>query len=215
MDEHNSQDQRKDAGIRQKAPSQDRALRTRAELLRAAEALTCEEGCEAVTTTRIASKTGVAVGTIYRYFANREELLLAAYDATVARIVEACAARLGALDAELDPQDVIVATIDAYLSAAEAIPAHSPLLREMQRLRPVADDQAQNSHRVASEIFLPLLDRYGFAGAIIEPGRLAVIQNVVSTLVDLYLATESLEARAVIGAELKAHALFAFSRLQS
>ena len=54
-----------------------------------------EDGAEAVTTTRVAQQSGVAVGTIYRYFTDRNELLLAAYDATVTRIVAACASSIG------------------------------------------------------------------------------------------------------------------------
>ena len=213
MDQHNRQDRANETGPRTKEPSQKRAMHTHAELLRTAEVLVANEGCDAVTTTRIAAETGLSVGTIYRYFANREALLLATYDATVERIVEACAAHIGTLDGDLVADEVIVATIDAYLAAAQAIPAHSPLLREMQRLRPIADDHAQNHDRIAAEIFLPLLGRFGLAGVSADPGRLAAIQSIISILVDLYLAMENDEARETIRAELKAHALFAFSRL--
>jgi AcrR family transcriptional regulator len=74
------------------APRQPRAVETRQRLLNAVESLVVAEGPAAVTTTRIAAHTSVAVGTIYRYFADREALLLAAYDATVERIVAQCAA---------------------------------------------------------------------------------------------------------------------------
>ena len=74
------------------APRQTRAKKTRDALLGAVERIVAAEGAEAVTTTRIAVETGVAVGTIYRYFDGREALLLSAYDATVARIVASCGA---------------------------------------------------------------------------------------------------------------------------
>lgn len=44
-------------------------------VLRAAERIVVKEGAEAATTTRIAQDSGVAVGTIYRYFSNREGVL--------------------------------------------------------------------------------------------------------------------------------------------
>lgn len=196
------------------SPRQDRAVRTRAELLEATERLVVSQGCEAVTTTRIASATGVAVGTIYRYFPNRAALLLAAYDATVERIVAACTARLEGLAPDLDAEAAITALIDAYLDAAEAIPAHSPLLREMQRLRPVAEDRGRDGERISREILLPFFAHYGLKAEGGEPGRLAVIHAMLSTLVDLYLVTDGEEARTAIRAELLAHALFAFSRLR-
>ena len=72
-------------------PVQERALRTRAALLAATEELVTDRGIEAVTTTSVAAAAGCSVGSLYRYFADREALLLAAYDATVRRIVARCA----------------------------------------------------------------------------------------------------------------------------
>ena len=192
-------------------PSQQRAKRTIAQVLEAVETLVAAEGAAAVTTTRIAWQTGVAVGTIYRYFPDREALLLAAYDATVERIIAACAGRFAALSAEMDAPAAVAALIDAYLAAAAAIPAHQPLLREMQRLRPVAQDQARSADRVRTEILSPFLARFGYEAP--DPGRLAVLEALLSTLVDLYLITEEPEARDNIRAELEAHALLALSRL--
>lgn len=191
-------------------PRQERALRTRAELLAATEALVAAEGSDAVTTTRIAAMTGVSVGTIYRYYPNREALLLAAYDATVERVVSVCADYLEALPADLPPETAATRLLDRYLAAAEAIPAHFALLREMQRLRPLAEDR---NERVETVILLPLLERYGLDAGAASPGRLSVISALLSTLVDLYLVTEAPGARADIRAELEAHALFALSRL--
>lgn len=195
-------------------PLQRRAVRTREELLDATEALAAAEGCDAVTTTRIAHESGVSVGTIYRYFPNREALLLAAYDATVVRIGRHCVSHLQVMEPMLDPEAAILSLIDCYLAAAESIPAHAPLLREMQRLRPVADDRAMDAGEVADDILTPFLRRYGIGNANLGPGHLAVAQTVMSTLVDLYLVCDDAEARANIRADLQAYAMFAFSRLQ-
>lgn len=203
------------AASRQSAsPRQGRALRTRATLLKVTETLAADEGCDAVTTTRVAAISGLSVGTIYRYFPNREALLLAAYDATVDRIAKGCVAHLAELEPMLDPETAILSMVDCYLAGAEAIPAHSPLLREMQRLRPVAEDRARDAGEVANEVLTPLLRRYGIGNAILGPGHFLVMQTVMSTLVDLYLVTEDDEARANIRTDLQAYAVFAFSRLQ-
>lgn len=191
-------------------PRQNRALRTREKLLAATEALVAAESAEAVTTTRIAAMTGVAVGTIYRYYPNREALLLAAYDATVDRIVSACAVRLKTIAPDVRAEAAVLQLLAAYLSAAESIPAHFALLREMRRLRPLAEDHGE---RVGTEILVPLLQRFGVDRRAMRPGRLAVLNALLSTLVDLYLVTEDPPARAGIRAELEAHALFALARL--
>ncbi|MCB2076512.1 MAG: TetR/AcrR family transcriptional regulator, partial [Novosphingobium sp.] len=112
-------------------PRQKRSLRTRAALLSAVEDLVAAEGSDAVTTTRIAAETGVAVGTIYRYFADREALLLAAYDETVGRVVAECNKALATLPEETLAPDAARSLLRCYLEAAEAIPAHAGLLRAM------------------------------------------------------------------------------------
>jgi AcrR family transcriptional regulator len=172
------------------------------------------EGCEAVTTTRVAAESGVAVGTIYRYFHNREALLLAAYDDTVERIGRSCIDHLADMEPMLEPQAAINSLIDCYLAAAESIPAHASLLREMQHLRPVAEDRAKDDGDVATSILMPFLRRYGIGNANLGPGHLLVVYTLMATLVDLYLITEDAETRANIRADLQAYALFAFSRLQ-
>ncbi|MEC9344176.1 MAG: helix-turn-helix domain-containing protein [Pseudomonadota bacterium] len=189
-------------------------MRTRAELLEVTERLVASEGCEAVTTTRVAAESGVAVGTIYRYFPNREALLLGAYDATVERIAIGCAKHLADLEPTLEPQVAILSMIDCYLAAADDIPAHAPLLREMQRLRPVAEDRASDAGQITDDILLAFLRRYGLGNINIAPGNLAVVQALLSTLVDLYLVTEEKTARANIHRELQAHAILAFRRLR-
>ena len=102
------------------SPIQRRAYRTRASLLEAVEAVVAGQGAAAVTTTAIAAHAGVSVGTLYRYYADRDELLLAAYDATVERIVAGCGEALSALPEDLAAEDAARALLTVYLDAAEA-----------------------------------------------------------------------------------------------
>src|SRR5690349_6080051 len=98
-------------------PRQKRAMRTREALLEAVERLVAAEGPAAVTTTRLAAETGISVGTIYRYFADREALLLAAYDATVARIVAVCAEVLDGLPLDVPAVEAARMLLVRYLEA--------------------------------------------------------------------------------------------------
>ena len=194
-------------------PVQHRALRTRAALLAAVEALVAAEGAAAVTTTRVADAAGVSVGTLYRYFTDRDDLVLAAYDGTVERIVAACAKELEALPEDIEVEDAARRLLGIYLAAAEAIPSHSGLLKAMRAVRPVEADHGNEYSGVVDEILAPFLARFGQPGAAPDPLRLNLLNVLMSTLVDLYLVTRSPEERAALRVEIEAHMLLAVARL--
>lgn len=193
-------------------PVQGRAVRTRAALLSAVEELVAEEGHSAVTTTRVAEVAGVSVGTLYRYFIDRDDLLLAAYDATVERIVAACAHELELLPAGIGTEDAARRLLGAYLDAAEAIPSHAGLLKAMRAIRPVDADQRDERSGVIAEIIAPFLARFAPATTP-DPARLNLLSVLLGTLVDLYLVTRDVTHRATLRQEIEAHMLLALARL--
>lgn len=193
-------------------PRQKRSLRTEAALLVATEAVAASEGEAAVTTSRIAAETGVAVGTIYRYFADRDAMLLAAYDATVLRIVEACGAALADLDPDIGVDNAARHLLDVYLAAARAIPGHAALLRAMRRIRSVEQDDGGNRDRISEGLLSPFLAHFGMAAAG-DREALHFLNVLLSTLVDLYLIADEDAARETIHGHIEAHMLLALSRL--
>lgn len=58
-----------------KAPRQKRSQATVGFILDAARRILYEEGIEALTTRRVAEQSGVAIGSLYQYFPNREAIL--------------------------------------------------------------------------------------------------------------------------------------------
>lgn len=195
-------------------PRQPRALETRRRLLECVERLVAAHGPSAVTTTRLAAETGMSVGTIYRYFADRDALLLSAYDATVERIVSECAASFDRLPDTLTPADAARALLGSYLAAASAIPAHAGLLAAMRATRPIeADQHGENEPGIVARLFLPFLARYLPPGATIGPARLGFLSVMVGTMVDLYLVTPDETARAILKAEIEAHVALMVERL--
>ena len=192
-------------------PRQKRALATRANVLAAVEAIVAIEGAEAVTTTRIAEETGVAVGTIYRYFADRDAMLLEAYDATVARIIAICHGALETLPSDVDMNEAACGLLSIYLDAAEAIPAHPGLLAAMRRLRPVESAATGTEDRVVTEIIAPFLARFAPLAAI-EPMRFRLMSTVIGTMVDLYLVMPDATERDMLRTEIEAHVLFMVQR---
>lgn len=195
-------------------PRQRRALKTRTALLEAVESVVASDGHDAVTTTRIAAETGVAVGTIYRYFIDREALLLAAYEATVARIVAQCLATLDALPSDLKAVDAARALLSRYLEEADSIPAHTGLLAAMRSIRPIETDQQTDAHTgITGDLLVPFLARYATGPESLEPVRLRFLSVMVSTMVDLYLVTSDGNARASLREEIEAHVALMVERI--
>ncbi len=195
-------------------PIQPRAHRTRAALLDAVERIVATDGAEAVTTTRIAKETGLAVGTIYRYFTDRDEMLLAAYDETVTRIVTACARSLEQAEPSASPLDAAEDLLSLYLSTAEAIPSHAGLLKAMRAIRPIEADQTGNNETtIVGGLLLPFWQRY--ADAPPDPERLHFLSVLLGTLVDLYLMTSDPLGRQRLRPEITAHMRLALERALS
>lgn len=194
-------------------PVQSRALKTRTALLEAVEALVVSEGEAAVTTTRIAQETGVAVGTIYRYFTDRNALLLAAYDANVSRVVSSCARALQNFDANMSRDEAATHLLSLYLDTAAADVAHSGLLSAMRKIRPIDADQAgDNETTIISELLLPFWRRFAPANEP-EPDRLHFLSVLLGTLVDLWLMMPDRARREALRPEVEAHMQLALARV--
>lgn len=102
-----------------------KAERTRASLHAAVLELAEEHGFEAVTIEQVADRAEVGVSTLYRYFPNKDAILLD----PVERDVGALAAALRARPQE-EPQDLALGhALEEYLSAATADHAHLTRLR--------------------------------------------------------------------------------------
>lgn len=70
-----------------RAPTQERSRRTVGRILDAAEQIIGETGAEAVTTRTIAERADVAPASLYRFFADRNEIGREAIAAAAARLV--------------------------------------------------------------------------------------------------------------------------------
>jgi AcrR family transcriptional regulator len=75
-------------------PRQERSRALVKDLLEAADTLFVNEGFEAVTVTRIAERAGVAIGSLYQYFDNKEAILVECIRQRMHRNLDAFAACL-------------------------------------------------------------------------------------------------------------------------
>jgi AcrR family transcriptional regulator len=173
--------------------------------------LAATEGPDAITTTRVASETGVSIGTLYRYFEDRNALMLAAYDATLEIVVDRCAGTIAEISDASPAEEAVKIAVAAYLDAAGSVPGHIALLREARRVRPITADGHALGDRIAQSILLPMVQRFGPANAT-HPGRVHALVAVMSALVDLFQANSDSASTQFLRDELDAHAVFALQR---
>lgn len=97
----------------------------RDEILAAAASLFAEKGFAGADTQELADRVGVAKGTLYRYFASKEELFLAAVDHLMEQLRQAVDA---AANEHLEPFQQMRAALESYLRFFESHPAAVELI---------------------------------------------------------------------------------------
>lgn len=118
----------------------------RAAIIDAAKTLFAAEGFHATTTDQIARQAGIAVGTIYNHFGNKEEILSAIFlEARDQRI-----AWWNELDIQLQAQDCIVAFARRHFASIADDPRLGVILTHQGMVRPAGMTEFQ--HDLAAAI---------------------------------------------------------------
>lgn len=113
-----------------KSPRQLRAARTVETVLEAVIQILDAHGFDGLTTTRVAQRSGFAVGTIYQYFENKQALV----DATVSRQLDRIVAYIRNACEDLqrcNPDDMVAGLAQAFVTANAERP------REVHAIRAV------------------------------------------------------------------------------
>ncbi|MFB9467202.1 TetR/AcrR family transcriptional regulator [Streptomyces cinereospinus] len=132
-------------------PRQARSTATLARVLRAAEDIASSDGLEEMTITGVAERAGVAVGTIYRRFEGREQLIAALTDRMLQRREEYVAAQLR------DAEPSLSGVMDAYAHALlRSFSDSNSLFTELLRAR--ESSALDRGARTITEIHRLLLD---------------------------------------------------------
>ena len=129
-----------ETSARRRKPKQSRSVETRASILQAAAELFAEQGYEATNTHHIAGRAGVSVGTLYRYFSDKEAVLREVYQVEMSgvrnRILEGFAA-------------VDVDAMDVRGLVREAMALALRVYRERPDLRRTLDEQSRRIPELA------------------------------------------------------------------
>lgn len=172
----------------------ERILDTTVELLE-------EIDVEALTTAAIAKRAHVPIGSVYHYFASREEILAALVERTTARVDAAVAACLRDDLARLPWREALDHAIDVSSEIYAADTTYSTVWRATRgtaAFRAVVE--ASDATLVAQLAALPLLqERLGSRVGLVVQSALRIANGFIDWLLD----TPDPEQRAAITAEMK------------
>jgi AcrR family transcriptional regulator len=110
-----------------KRPTQGRSSNTVEAIFDAAIQVLLDGGLELLTTTRVAERAGVSVGSLYQYFPNKQSLLAAVLERHLLHVVEAVEAACEQAKG-LQIEDMASAAIDGFMTAKLERPATSKAL---------------------------------------------------------------------------------------
>lgn len=138
MDKHRSR----------RAPTQERSRRTVGRILDATEQIIGESGVEAATTRAIAERAEVATPSLYRFFADRDEI----FDALLSQILSEFDERTAAAEAAWHPttlEELIGLVLDLHVECYEARPTAATLWFGGRVSPAVAQAVHARNHRLA------------------------------------------------------------------
>jgi AcrR family transcriptional regulator len=164
--------------VRRIAPSQERGERRVAQILDAAAAILAERGYDALTLSDVAERSHSATGSLYRFFASKQQLVAALVDRVAVAFAAAAEAELAAPPTQLDVSAFVAWYLGFVARTVKRHPDLPPLLEHLgAHCKPIEDRTvapirayfAANApeltaldHAVASRIVLELL-KAGFA----------------------------------------------------
>ncbi|NKY53059.1 TetR/AcrR family transcriptional regulator [Nocardia vermiculata] len=154
---------------RRRAPRAD-ALRNRDAIIEAASAVLADQGT-AVDVREIARRSGVGMGTLYRHFPTKEDLVRTVLRGDFTRWAES--ARAAAADAE----DPWAALVDFYEQALTGYAQHRAIMEHFALALPVPDPEGIGKLRL---VVVELCDR---ARSVLRPG--VTVDDLLLLLVSL------------------------------
>jgi AcrR family transcriptional regulator len=191
-------------------PLEVRRQRQRARLFDAAAAVFARVGYAEASAEAISREAGMSKATFYEHFANKEECILALFDAAGRQVSEAVGAATRVDDMASTPEERVLGGVGAFLAAIEAYPDYARTLlveiigagpRATARRDAVLEDfarliDAQNAtahERFGAARLASLDDAFAIVGGIVEltsrqlrhgrPARMRDLEPVIARVV--------------------------------
>jgi AcrR family transcriptional regulator len=135
-----------------RVPQQERSRRRVEAILDAAARIVVAEGVDAVGTRSIADLAGVPVASLYQYFADKDDILLALVERDMAEMDEAVGREVGALDT-ISLQSLVEATIRAFTQVYAERPAFVMIYLRGRTNQAIRDYGRDHNRKVAAMLF--------------------------------------------------------------
>jgi AcrR family transcriptional regulator len=145
-------------------PQQSRSIERVERILDAAAKVVVSDGVEALTTRGVAAAAEVPVATLYQYFADRDEILLALVERDVAEMDAQVAADLGALEV-LSIGSIVETTMRAFVKVYLRRPAFVVIWMRGRTNAAIRDFCRAHNKRVAADLY-----RFARDAGLLAPG---------------------------------------------
>jgi len=169
--------------VPQQSRSRDRVVR----ILDAAALLVCEDGVEALSTRSIAERAEIPVASLYQYFADKDEILLALVERDIDEMDAQVAHDVAALTV-LSVRNVVSATMDAFVKIYLQRPAFVMIWLRGRTNQAVKEFVREHNQQVASDLLTTCMN-----AGLIETGTNALVAEIAIEMGDrcFQLAFES------------------------
>ncbi len=169
------------------APKQERARKRQSAILAAAEALLISGSTSDISTTSVALKAGIPVGSIYRYFDDKEDILEQLYQTAYDEVEHELTQKQALVAETASVGDAIRKMLDAFWTISRARPTYVALTRWANSHYSLWDVTPGQNSSLAELIETTLLD----AGVEIpdnrkNPAKKSLV-TIVSVLVDMII----------------------------
>jgi AcrR family transcriptional regulator len=135
-----------------RVPQQERSRRRVEAILDAAARIVVAEGVDAVGTRSIADLAGVPVASLYQYFADKDDILLALVERDVAEMDQRVGERVGALK-RISLETLVEATIAAFTEVYAERPAFVMIYLRGRTNQAIRDYGRDHNRKVAAMLF--------------------------------------------------------------
>ncbi len=135
---------------KRRVPQQSRSRDRVARLLDTASRLVVTEGVDAVGTRAIAHAAGVPVASLYQYFADKDEILLALVERDIEEMDARVATGLAVPEAGSTLEGLVSATVEAFVSVYRERPAFVEIWLRGRDNQSVRDLCREHNRRVAA-----------------------------------------------------------------
>jgi AcrR family transcriptional regulator len=149
---------------KRRVPQQSRSIERVERILDAAAQLVVAEGVDALTTRDVASLAEVPVATLYQYFADKDEILLALVERDVAEMDAQVAADLAGLDV-LSIGALVETTMQAFVKVYLRRPAFVVIWLRGRTNTAISDFCRAHNKRIARD-----LHRFARDAGLVRPG---------------------------------------------